>query len=253
MNIFDGRGNKINIISKQNHILTGKNLIILADSVFDYEQPDGVNIGTIIQSDVDASVHNWAQGGCCMALGKSNEYDAYSFVGIVNALTSGDFSNQELYAEERNFTEQVNDMKTFDMQTCDFMLVAYGTNDYWRNCTIKSEDNEFDPNTFDGAIRSGIKTLLTKYPKIKLIFLNMQQLDSLYIESGGIGTIYPKLYNESINNICGEYSIPVIDIWNDSMINDFTKSTLCDGKPHLKHEGKLRYSKLIENAFNFYF
>lgn len=230
----------------------GKNVIWLADSLIDYESPEGFTVAYWFQVDTKANCYNWAQGGCCMALGKADNYDPYSFVGLVNALTTGVFTEQDEYAEDRNFTEQVNEMKGFNMETCDYMVVAYGTNDFWRNCIVSNEENDLDTNTFEGAIRYGIKTLLTKYPKIKLIFLNLQRLPDVYIDSGGI-TIYAEPYNNMINNVCAELSIPVVDIWNNSMINKYTTNVLCNGQPHLSHEGKLRYAKLIENALNLYF
>ena len=241
--------------------LDGKNVIILADSVFDYETPDGINVGQMLAVSSGATVYNWAQGGCCMAKGKATNYDPYSFVGMVDALATQTFTDQSTYAEDRGFTTQVAEMQAFNMSNCDFMLVAYGTNDYWRSCLYDNPNDSEDVTYFSGAVRYGLKTLLTAYPFIKLIFVNLQNMGSTYNETAawynatGSHYVESARYNQYINDICAEFAVPVLDIWNTSMINDYTDNELyCDGgKPHLSHRGKQKYVTMIENVFNRYY
>lgn len=264
MNIYDGYGNIIEISDaggSGKNVLSKKNVIILADSVFDYEQPDGINIGQMLAVSSGATVYNWAQGGCCMAKGKATNYDPYSFVGMVDALTSGDFTDQIANAEERGFTTQVAEMQAFNMANCDYMLVAYGTNDFWRSCLYDNPSDDEDVTYFSGAVRYGIKTLLTTYPSIKLIFLNLQNMGSIYNETAawynatGSHYVESSRYNGYINDICAEFAVPVLDIWNESLINNQTKTIYNDpgGMPHLSHKGKQKYVTMIENAFNHYY
>lgn len=233
----------------------GKNIIILADSIFDYEQPDGFNIGEYIHQDINANVYNWAQGGCMMAKGKADNYDPYSFVGMVDALCTRNFTDQEKYMDDRGFTDRVTEMEKFDMSKCDYMIVSYGTNDLWLNTQDDPTDNannELDTSTFLGAYRYGIKTLLTKYPTIKLLSIGFQ---------GGMGAVNGKTgvyhsakkWNEALKDISYDLSIPFLNMWSHSMINSYTQSTLTNGQPHLKKEGKKRYAALIENALNYYY
>lgn len=263
MAVYDINGNVISSGgggSSESSVLDGKNVIILADSVFDYEQPDGINIGEMLAVTTGATVYNWAQGGCCMAKGKATNYDPYSFVGMVDALVEQDFTDQETYAQDRSFTAQVAQMKSFNMANCDFMIVAYGTNDFWRSCLYENPTDDEDVTYFSGATRYGIKTLLTAYPTIKLLFLNLQNMGDIYNETAawynatGSHYVESSKYNDIINEVCAESAVPVLDIWNTSMINTYTTSTYCDGsKPHLKHKGKQKYVELINNAMNFYY
>lgn len=250
MIIYDGNGETVEVSGK--NVLDGANLIILADSVFDYEEPDGINVGELLALNTGANVYNWAQGGCCMALGKGADYDPYSFVGLANALVDGDFTNQEARAETRNFTEQVAEMKAYDMSTTDFLVVAYGTNDFWRNETVNDTTTGFDTSTYIGAYKYGLRKILSAYPTIKVLCLGLQNMPSRYIDQGSI-TVYPQPYNDAIKSASADLSIPFLDIWNDSMINEYTKNTLCSGMPHLSHLGKIRYAALIANAFNLYY
>ena len=263
MAVYDINGNIISSGSGSgdSSVLSGKNVVILADSVFDYEQPEGINIGEMLSVKTGATVYNWAQGGCCMAKGKATNYDPYSFVGMVDALTTRNFTDQETYAQDRSFVTQVNQMKAFDMTNCDFMIVAYGTNDFWRSCLYNNPSNSEDVNYFSGATRYGIKTLFTTYKKIKLLFLNLQNMGQFYNESSawydatGSHYVESSKYNEIINDVCEEYAVPVLDIWSDSLINQITKAYYCDegSMPHLTHAGKQHYTEMIENAFNLYY
>lgn len=264
MAIYDVNGNVISSSSEGGgkNVLAGKNLVILADSVFDYEQPEGINLGEMIAYQTGATVYNWAQGGCCMSKGKATNYDPYSFVGLVDALTTETFTDQIAYAEERSFTAQVAQMQAFDMANCHFMLIAYGTNDFWGSKYYDNPSDSEDVTYFSGAVRYGIKTLLTAYPYINLLFLNLQNMGSIYNETAawynatGSHYVESETYNQYINDICAEFAVPVLDIWNTSMINNVTDNEwYCDagGKPHLSHKGKQRYTSLIMNAFNQYY
>lgn len=252
MILYDGSGNEVSTGGK--NVLKGSKVVILADSIFDYEVPDTLNIGDYLTINYDCEVHNWAQGGCCMALGKATNYDPYSFAGLSLALTTRDFTDQIANAAERSFEEQVEDMQSFSMATCDFLIVGYGTNDFWRAAPVENDEDDDDPEYFKGAIKYGVNKLLTSNPSLKILFLNLQQMNPTYIDSGGIGWVYPEPYNTGINEMCESLSVPVLDIWGTALINDYTaESFYHSGRPHLSRNGKLRYATMIANALDFYY
>lgn len=256
MAIYDYTGTEIPFEDKTDIVkkFTGKNIIILADSIFDYETPDGFNIGYWLNKACGANVYNWAQGGTCMQKGKADNYDPYSFAGMADALATGTFTDQEKYQEDRSFTTQVAEMKAFDMTTADYLIVAYGTNDFWLEVTEAPETNlsdEFDKNTFIGAFNYGIKTLLTKYPTLKILCVGMQRMSQVSGKTGE--TVTGDAWAEALKEASSKLSVPYVDIYSDSLINKYTIGTLCNGQPHLSHEGKLRYVALIENALNLYY
>ena len=72
-------------------------------------------------------------------------------------------------------------------------------NDFWRNCPIENQNDDDDPNYFSGAIKYGVHTLLMAYPLIKVLFLNLQHMNGAYIDSGGIGWIYPEPASQTAN------------------------------------------------------
>ena len=232
---------------------SGKNIIWLGDSIHAYATPDGVTVPYLFQYDSKAKCYNWCQGGMTMALMNNASYDAYSGVSMVNALLSGDFTEQEAYVndnhgtEQGNFLQQIAEMKSFDMSKAHTVIINFGTNDNWKLIPLDNEKNAFDTTTTGGALRHMIKSLLTKYPKLNIAVCNIQgNINGTRNE--GTETVYTSEdRNEIIESVCDELNVPLIDVYNGLGENDYTKDTLFYGKPHLAHQGKLKQVQLIEN------
>ena len=230
----------------------GKKIIWLGDSIHAYATPDGVTIPYLFEYHSGAKCYNWAQGGMTMALTGVASYDPYSGVGMVNALVSGDFTNQETYSADNhgtaqgNFTEQVAEMKSIDMAAVDSIIIEFGTNDALKLITLDNADNKLDTNTTGGALRYMIKTLQTAYPSLKIVVLNVQKMSG-YADSEHQKPYDSKNQNEVIESVCSDLSIPVIDICNLLGINDYTSGTLLSDGLHRSHKGKLKQVQIIEN------
>lgn len=224
----------------------GKNIIWLGDSIHAYSQWDGVTVPYIFQYDSGAKCYNWAQGGTTMAKMGIANYDPFSGVGMVDALISRDFTEQETHMVDRGFTTQVAEMKAFDMSKAHTIIIEFGTNDALKDVTLDNSENELDTNTTGGALRYMIKTLQTKYPKLNIAVCNVQPV------AGWLDAEHTKSYDSInqtniINSVCEDLNIPLIDIYNDLGINDYTSTTLLHDGLHRTHEGKLKQAKLIEN------
>lgn len=256
MSLYDINGNEVQAggtggRSELQRKFSGKNIIWLGDSIHAYAAPDGVTVPYLFQYDSKATCYNWSQGGMTMALTGTTNYDPYSGVGMVDALISRDFTQQEAYANEGhgtaqgNFLEQVAEMKSFDMSKAHIVIIEFGTNDNWKLVGLDNESNPLDTTTTGGALRYMIKKLLTAYPKLNIAVCNIQ---------GGINgvqneaTVYTSEdRNEIIESVCDELNVPVIDIYNGLGENNYTIGTLFYGKPHLAHQGKLKQAQVIEN------
>ena len=121
----------------------------------------------------------------------------------------------------------------------DIVAVSAGTNDFqYAWCpigTIDSADDGTANNTFYGALKYLCKGLITKYPQ-KLIFFTTPIKRAQAFESGNGGTYTPDGqmttpwsknkygltlgdYADIIKEVCGYYSIPVIDMYRESLLN----------------------------------
>lgn len=264
MILYDSEGNKIDLIGsalETNELkrkFSGKNIVWLGDSIHAYSKWDGVTVPYLFQYHSGAKCFNWCQGGMTMAKIGNASYDCYSGVGMIDAIVSRDFTEQEKYAsddhgtEQGNFLKQVSEMKETDFSTVHAIVIEFGTNDVLKDVTLDNQEDPLDTMTTGGALRYMIKTLQTAYPKINIVVCNVQRM------TGWLDAEHSKSYDsvkqtEVINSICRELSIPLIDIYNDMGINDYTKATLLHDGLHRTHEGKLKQAQLIENKMIQYF
>lgn len=259
MAIYDINGNDISTggasgtsQSELQRRFSGKKIIWLGDSIHAYAKPDGVTIPYLFQYHSGAKCYNWAQGGMTMALTGTANYDPYSGVGMVDALVSGDFSDQETYASEDhgtaqgNFIEQVAEMKAFDMASADALIIEFGANDAFKQVPTDNADNVLDKTTTGGALRYMLKALQTAYPLLPIAVCNVQKMSG-YSDSEHQQPYDSKIQNEVIESVCSELSIPVIDIYDLLGLNEYTSATLLSDGAHRSHAGKLRQVQIIEN------
>lgn len=250
MAIYNINGNEVlssgNSMSELQRKFKDKNIIWLGDSIHAYSKPDGVTIPYLLQYHSGAKCYNWCQGGTTMAkMGVAN-YDPFSGVGMVDALISGIFTDQETYQEDRNFTSQVAEMKSFDMSTANNMIIEFGTNDTLKDITLDNAENLLDTTTTGGALRYMIKILQTAYPKLGIAVCNVQKMTG-WLDSEHTKSYDSKKQTDLINQVCNDLSVPVIDIYNLLGLNEYTSATLLHDGLHRTHEGKLKQVQIIEN------
>lgn len=231
--------------------LKGKKIVFLGDSIHAYSQPDGVTIPYLIQYHTGAECYNFAQGGTTMATMGVANYDPYSCVKMVDALIDGDFTDQELYQEDRSFTKQVAAMKELDFSTVEYVVIEFGTNDCLKAVPLDNEEDIYDISTTGGALRYAIKRLLTYNPKLTILVCNVQAM------SGYLDAEHQKPYTsdpqtEIIESVLETYNIPLIDVRRKLGLNEFTSSTLLADGLHRSHAGKLKQADLIEKVLDQY-
>lgn len=250
--------NALNILEKNGVIKTDvqkkmndKNILFIGDSIHAYEGYDNYNIPYLIGLDTGCKVYNFCQGGTTMAKVGADNYIPFCGVEMINALVSGDFSTQEQYAEDRNFVAQLEDMKKLDMSTIDCIVVEFGTNDTLKDCTLDNNENLFDVTTTGGALRTMIKTIQTYNPLVSVLVCNVQKMTG-WLDAEHSKTYDSAIQNEVIENICKDYCIPLIDIYNKLGLNDYTSSSLLKDGLHRNLNGMYVQAKIIINYLNYY-
>lgn len=254
MAIYDINGTEIlsdtspsgSSVSELQRKFKNKNIIWVGDSIHAYSQWDGVTIPYLFEYHSGSKCYNWCQGGTTMAKMGIANYDPFSGVGMVDALMSGTFTDQETYQEDRNFTSQVAEMKSFDMSVANYMIIEFGTNDTLKDVALDNAENLLDTTTTGGALRYMIKTLQTAYPKLGIAVCNVQKMTG-WLDAEHTKSYDSKKQTDLINQICSDLSIPIIDIYNLIGLNDYTSATLLSDNLHRSHAGKLKQVQVIEN------
>ena len=149
----------------------------------------------------------------------------------------------------------------------DIILVAGGTNDFQYNWAEIGEITDNVKTTFRGALNVLCNGLITKYPQKCIIFMTpikrcqTQQAaaansDTTAHRGGSYGTIDSqndfgktlKEYGDIIKEMCARYSIPVIDMYAECMLNPqlSAQSSLFDSyKTHPFQAGHNLMARLI--------
>lgn len=149
----------------------------------------------------------------------------------------------------------------------DIILVAGGTNDFQYNWAPIGETSDTVKTTFRGALNNLCEGLITKYPQKCIVFMTpikrcqTQQAaatnsDTTEHRGGSYGSIDSqntfektlKEYGDIIKEMCARYSIPVIDMYSECMLNPqlSAQSSLFDSyKTHPYQAGHNMMARLI--------
>lgn len=63
-------------------------------------------------------------------------------------------------------------MSAVDMKKIDYVIIAYGLNDYFGGIRLRDPDNFYNETTYEGAMCSAIEMIRSNYPNIKFLVLS---------------------------------------------------------------------------------
>lgn len=182
----------------------GKIICNMGDSIFGRitEETDNRTISELIAEQTEAEVHNFAFPGSIV----DTSYEAYGrkavmFVSLAHAIATGDFTDLDSYAVSHpDYAERIADIKAMDYTTVDIITVAYGTNDWYLNCSL---------SRFENGIKNGIKEIQQVYPNIRFIILT-PIIRFTTIDSEIVSSYDTRMVNES-SLMLGAYADKVLE------------------------------------------
>lgn len=115
-----------------------------------------------------------------------------------------------------NFCTRAQQMQ----KKADAIIVFGGTNDYGHGDAPLGTPQDRTPKTFYGALHTLILYLLNAYPTAQIVFLTplhrVGETDRLYNERGMRLSGNLQTYVDIILAVCGEYGLPVLDLFRTS-------------------------------------
>ena len=244
----------------KNNLIKDKVIVNFGDSIFGNRRPPN-DISSYISEMTGATVYNCAFGGCRMSAHSRSEFDAFSMYRLAYAIANNDFSVQDavnvasIADMPSYFTETRALLKSIDFSKVDIVTIAYGTNDFDSNVVLNGNDN----NTFNGALKYSIETLLTAFPNLQIVLLG--QTYRYWYNNGIISYDSDNHENsngnkltdfvKATNDIANSMHLPFIDNYNIG-INQFNRLNYYnenDGVHHNENGSKLIAEHIVKELY----
>ena len=182
------------------------------------------------------TVHKFGFNSCTMSrnAGSLDGYDKLTMYRFSDAIATGDFKDVLAGAEylkannNQDFTPQAKAMSEMDWTKVDYIIIAFGTNDWAGSTPLGSEFlADSTGSTFIGAACHVVETILTKYPHIQIMFNGPvfrtrwfndrpeQNSDTVTDAQGK----YLVDYQDALIKVGEKYHVPVFDFYRKSGIN----------------------------------
>lgn len=164
------RNSVVNVICP----LRGKTIVNMGDSIFGIFNPP-FDISTYLSENTGATAYNCGFGGSSMATHyQADTYAKFSFWKLVDAIVSGDFTEQEnalklsSWTPPTSYALRLETLKNIDFNSVDVLTIAHGTNDFSYGFNIDNSENNEDVQTYLGALRYSLRKLMTAFPKMRV-------------------------------------------------------------------------------------
>ncbi len=232
--------------------LSGKKIVFMGDSLFDYVKLDSASISGVVKRMTGAECYNFAISGTY-----ASAIDKYGFTGIANATamkSAMDFESR-YRREAKRFAA---DYKEGDDVV---FVILYGMNDYFSSVPITEDDIAEVPagtensgadegganvvftadDTFVGSMHYGIESLKKAYPQASIIVMSPYMIG---INKGGKepytpgGRTLPE-YIKALEKLSLAEQVEYYDLYSEGPINgDNVGMYLVDGI-HTRENGVL--------------
>jgi lysophospholipase L1-like esterase len=134
-----------------------------------------------------------------------------------------------------NGTDGLLDRYASMSDDADLVYVQGGTNDFSQDIPV---------STFEADLRTLIEGLCQKYHGKTIIFATIPPRYVKYLGANNAG--FTTLdYANKIKEVCAEYSIPVVDLHNESGINRFNMDLYMPDMVHPNYDGYVKLTNLI--------
>lgn len=227
-----------------NKPLTGKTIVCFGDSLTG-NPVDPYGYTYKLAQATGATVINAGFGGTNMA--EVDTRAVLSMSALADALASGDWSDQtssgiSITSGQPNaggtawqntginyVPSRLDTLADINWSNVDYITIFFGTNDWNDNVPLDNNNNKYDTETYKGAFRHSVETILAEYPNIKIIpvsplwrwFTESTDSDNTPKATSGL---YLYEYADALKEVAKEYHMNVIELYYKSGINKFNKS-----------------------------
>lgn len=167
----------------------------------------------------------WYILGDSISCGGDTGYQGYVSKSLgLNKVDKARMGNHMTYSEEDKLNERPGicwEVENFDMRDADIITILIGTND-WGNkdkYPLGNPDGSDGWTTFYGALHRTCNYLTSNFIGKRIGFITppMRNISKDLIPSF-------MDYINAMKEVCGQYSIPVLDLWHEGGLNTFSEA-----------------------------
>ena len=219
--------------------LYGKNVVVFGDSIWEAARGED-GISEYIQEETGATVYNCAIGGTTAALvegeNSMKNWSSNCFNGMI-------YVARGLVPAERVLGDNpvvLDVIKQVDFAEMDYVIVAYGLNDFF--CDVSIYPKEYSEITnYVGALRNGINKLKENYPHLKIIVVSPTYTKMFE----GERTFEIGSYVEAARGVAAEMEVEFLDMFHILGNNAESRMEHLEDGVHLSEEGRKIYSDAV--------
>ena len=224
---------------RQGKTLFGRNIVVFGDSIWNAARgKDGIS--EYVQEATGATVYNCAIGGTTAAV--VNEDPSF------DNWTSNSFNGMIYAARKLIPAEQILDegevvldvIKQVDFSETDYVIVAYGLNDFFSDVSIFPKEY-YELTNYVGALRNGIDKLKEHYPHIKIIVVPPTYTKMFEGEK----TFEIGNYVEAARSVATELEVEFLDMFHVLGNNAETRTKHLGDGVHMSAEGRKVYADAV--------
>ena len=219
---------------------TGKKVICLGDSITENgDYP--VRLATL----TGATVTNCGFGGSRLAF-STGDYAYLSFHKLADYISTGDYSGLTAACARLAGSPTFDDniaiaarLAAVNWSTVDYIVAAYGTNDYGSPDVPLGTTTDTTGATFKGAINYAVNTICTAYPNIKILFVSPIWRSRYNSGDGNDSDVYANSrgnylldFVDAMKQMAELNKMPCIDMYRTSGINKYNGATLLSDGLH---------------------
>ncbi len=210
----------------------GKRIVCFGDSVTgNMAAPD--DYPSLLAAELGAHVVNGGFGGCRMSdTHPTPAYAAFGMCKLAEAVAGGSWALQEQYAAQLSAAthaeEHLAALEALDWSAVDIVTIAFGTNDIQGGVSLDDSNNPRSKQTYLGALRYALDTLLTAYPQLRVLLLtpiyrywNDEDRDS--DEKIFAGSHPFTDWGDGLLAVAAEYKLPALDLYRTAGFNRLTR------------------------------
>lgn len=232
---------KFGAIDTELHKLSGNGVgVFFGDSIVygvgvlptDHSAPT-LDVAHVVERFTGSTIYNAGIGGTTITTGTDG-----NFCAVVDAITGKtDWSaiDERINAssEAVGLNQNYDKIKALDFATVDFVLIAYGTNDWTFERAI-GDDDSTDTTTYIGALNYALDTLLSAYPHLRVYAVapgyRWDRTTGVDSNSERHNDKNLMEYAAEIETAYNRMSIPCKNLYREGMVNKYNREKyLSDG------------------------